>query len=173
MLADEAQKAIATRSIEIMFNGERDEFAQVIHPDAINREAKAEPPATRGRGPAAYFATAQWLRAAFSDLRAEFHDVVAAGDLVVVHMTMSGRQTGTFFAYDEHGRVKVAFPPTGQSFAVTQSHWLRIADGLVIEHWANRDDQGMAEQLGWVPPTPAYLIRMALTKRKARRSAKS
>jgi hypothetical protein len=25
-----------------------------------------------------------------------------------------------------------------------------VADGLVIEHWANRDDQGMAEQLGWV-----------------------
>jgi hypothetical protein len=46
-----------------------------------------------------------------------------------------------------------------------------VADGLVIEHWANRDDQGMAEQLGWVPPTPAYLLRMAMAKRRARKSA--
>ena len=50
----------------------------------------------------------------------------------------------------------------------TQTHWLRVADGQVIEHWANRDDLGTALQLGWVPPTPLYLARAALAKRKAR-----
>ena len=44
--------------------------------------------------------------------------------------------------------------PTGKPFATTQSHWFRIADGKVMEHWANRDDLGIAIQLGWfVPPT--------------------
>jgi hypothetical protein len=41
----------------------------------------------------------------------------------------------------------------------------------VIEHWANRDDIGTATQLGWVPPSPAYLVRMALATRRARRAA--
>ncbi len=31
-------------------------------------------------------------------------------------------------------------------------------DGQVIEHWAVRDDQGMARQVGWIPPTPTFLI---------------
>ena len=46
------------------------------------------------------------------------------------------------------------FPPTNKTFAMTQSHWFRIEDGQIIEHWANRDDLGTAGQLGWIPPTP-------------------
>ena len=60
---------------------------------------------------------------------------------------------------------------TGKTFASTQTHWLRIADDKVIEHWANRDDLGMAVELGWVPPTPLYLLRSALAKRRARCAA--
>jgi len=29
---------------------------------------------------------------------------------------------------------------------------LRFADGLIIEHWANRDDLGLGLQLGWLAP---------------------
>ena len=95
--------------------------------------------------------------------------MVAEDDLVVVHCTMTGRHVRTFVAYDADARVADAFPPTGKRFASTQTHWLRIADGMLIEHWANRDDMGMAMQLGWAPPSPAYLVRMALAKRRARR----
>jgi hypothetical protein len=28
-----------------------------------------------------------------------------------------------------------------------------MRDGLVVEHWANRDDLGMAMQLGWFDPS--------------------
>ncbi|WP_068279411.1 ester cyclase [Aldersonia kunmingensis] len=158
---------IAVRSIEIMASGSLPDFEAVVHPDAVNREGEAEPAEARGSGPAAYFATAQWLRGAFADLHHEIHECVATGDLVVLHTTMSGRQVGTFVVYDENAAVKQAFPPTARSFAITQSHWLRIRDGKVIEHWANRDDLAMSEQLGWVPPSPRYLIRMAAAKRKA------
>ena len=162
-------RALAIRSIQIMAEGERADFDAVIHPQATNREAKAEPPATRGRGPAAYYATALWLRAAYADLRHTIEDVVVDGDLVAVHTIMHGRHTGPFVAFGENGQVEQVFPPTGRTFAVTQSHWLRIADGRVIEHWANRDDLGQAVQLGWVPPTPLYLLKMARAKRKAQR----
>jgi hypothetical protein len=51
---------------------------------------------------------------------------------------------------------------------MTQSHWFRIDDRIIIEHGANRDDLGTARQLGWIPPTPAFLFKTALAKRRAR-----
>jgi predicted ester cyclase len=81
---------------------------------------------------------------------------------------MSGRHVAPFVAYDADGRVDEVFPPTGRRFETTQTHWLRVVDGKVVEHWANRDDLGMAKQLGWAPPSPVYLLRMALAKRRAR-----
>ena len=146
------------------------ELGRVVHPEAVNHEAKAEPPACRGRGPDAFAATARWLRGAFADLSVEVHDTVADGDRVAVHCTMSGRHVGPIAMFDERGEVVQAFPPTGRTFAITQSHWFRMRDGLVVEHWANRDDLGLASQLGWLPPTPVYLWRMARAKRQARRA---
>jgi predicted ester cyclase len=163
-------KALCVRSIEVMTNGTLAELAEVVHQQATNREAKDEPPACRGVGPAAFLATADWLRAAYEDLRFEIHDVVADGDVVVVHATMSGQQVGPFVAYGADGAPAQAFPPKHKRFAVTQTHWFRVADGMVIEHWANRDDNGQAMQLGWIPPTPGYLIRMLLATRRAKRA---
>lgn len=163
--------AVAVRSMEIMANGDLDDLAEVVHPLATNREATAEPPATRGHGPEAFWATALWLRSAYADLHFEVHEAVEQADLVVVHCTMTGRQVGPFVTYDADGKVERAFPPTGRTFAMTQSHWFRMADGQVVEHWANRDDLGSAVQLGWIPPTPAFLIRTALATRRARKSA--
>jgi predicted ester cyclase len=164
-------KEVALRSISVMEDGTRADFDAVLHPDFLNHEARAEPPACRERGPAGGYATALWLRAAYRDLHWEIHHVVAEGDLVVIHCTMSGRHVGDFVTYDGDGEVDQVFPPTGERFATTQTHWLRIADGKVSEHWANRDDLGTALQLGWVPPTPLYLLRSALAKRRARRAA--
>ena len=162
-------KDIALRSMEIMRDGAYEDFVEVVHPDAFNHESKDEPPATRGRGPAAFYATALWLRDAFADLDFEIHTVVAEDDLVVVHNTMRGVHVRPFVGYKEDGTVDQAFPPTGRPFASTQTHWLRVRDGQVIEHWANRDDMGTALQLGWIPPSPAYLVRMARATRQARR----
>jgi predicted ester cyclase len=154
-----------------MAAGEAADFAAVIAPHAVNREGKVEPPACRAGGPAGFHASALWLRAAYADLAHEILQVVAQDDLVVVDTTMSGRHVGDFVLYDAAGRVERVWAPTGRSFAVRQTHWLRVADGLVTEHWAARDDLGQSVQLGWVPPTPAYLVRCALARRRARRAA--
>ena len=167
----EARKAIALRSIEIMAAGSRADFAAVLHPEFFNHEQRDEPPATRGPGPDQTYGVAEWLRAAYADLRWDVHDVIAEDDLVVVRCAMSGRHVGDFVAYDLEGRVAEAFAPTGRRFATDQSHWLRIRDGRAVEHWADRDDLGMGEQLGWAPPTPLYLLRCALAKGRARRAA--
>jgi predicted ester cyclase len=162
---------VATRAIQAMAGGTPADFRMLFHPRAVNREALAEPPATRGHGPDAYWATATWLRSAFSELAFSFEEVLVEGDLVVTHGRMSGRQTGDFVVWTPEGTVGRAFAPTGREFSVYQAHFQRIQDGQVIEHWAVRDDQGMALQLGWIPPSPAYLWRCARATKRARRAA--
>jgi predicted ester cyclase len=109
------------------------------------------------------------LRAAFAGLHYEIHHALTDGYLVAVNSTMNGRHVAQFVLYRDDGEVDTAFPPTGKSFAMAQTHWFRIQGGKVIEHWAVRDDLGQAKQLGWLPPTPAYLVRMALAKLRAKR----
>ncbi len=45
----------------------------------------------------------------------------------------------------------LGIPPTGEHFAAQQSHWIRVADGKIAEHWAVRDGLGMMRQLGIMP----------------------
>jgi ketosteroid isomerase-like protein len=144
-------KAICAHSLEIMADGDLADFEALVHPEAIDRE-ESGPPATRGTGPAAFHAIALWLRGAFSDLCWDVHHMAADSDLVAIRSTWSGRHV--------------------RPFAATQSHWFRLADGKIIEHWANRDDLAMAQQLGWIPPSPRYLARMALAKHRARTAAR-
>lgn len=162
--------AVAIRSIEAMAHGDLADFVAVVHPKAQNRQAADEPLACRGRGAVAFLATALWLRSAYSELAWTLHEAAASEYLVVLHTSMSGRQTGPFITYDSEGVPAQAFPSTGRRFSVTQTHWFRFTDGLIIEHWADRDDLGQAHQLGWLPPSPAYLIRMAIATRRARRA---
>jgi len=161
--------AVAVRSIHAMADGDRADFDILYHPQAVDRENSVQPPSSRVPGPAGFYSTALWLRAAFADLRYDIHDAAANGELVAVHSTMNGRHVAAWPIYTVEGDVDTVFPPTGKPFAMTQSHWFRVRDGKIIEHWANRDDIGMAKQLGWIPPTPAYLLTMALAKRRAAR----
>lgn len=161
---------LATRSVQVMADGTLDELRRLVHPSATNREAVAEPPACRGRGPDAFWATALWLRAAFSEMAFTVDTVLVDGDLAVTHGTMSGRHTGDMVIWTPEGRVERAFAPTGRRFEVKHAHFMRMRDGMVIEHWAVRDDQSLALQLGWVPPSPLFLLRCALATRRARRA---
>jgi len=159
---------VAEATIHATIEGTLADLLTVAHPEATNRESVAEPPATRGSGPQAFHATGEWLRAGFSDLSWTTERSIAEGDLVVTFGTMSGRHTGNFVVWTEDATVERVFVPTGNTFTVRQAHFQRIRDGLVIEHWAVRDDQGMALQAGWIPPTPGFLIRCALATKRAR-----
>lgn len=162
---------VAVRSIHAMADGDAATFEELFHPDAHDRENPDQPPPSRVPGPQGFYATAQWLRGAFADLRYEIHHAMAEDALVAVDSTMRGRQTGPWVTYDESGTIDTVFPATHKSFAVTQSHWFRLREGMIIEHWANRDDLGLARQLGWIPPSPTFLFKMAEAKRRAVRAA--
>jgi predicted ester cyclase len=161
---------VAEAAIQAVIGGTLADLRTVVDPGAINHEANAEPPATRGSGPEAFHATGEWLRDAFSELCWTTEQSITEHDLVVTFGTLSGRHTGAFVAWTEDAHVDRVFVPTGKPFRVRQAHFQRLRAGLVIEHWAVRDDQGMALQAGWIPPTPTFLIRCARATRKASRT---
>lgn len=161
---------VAETAIDAVLRGSLADLRAVVAADATNREAIAEPPATRGLGPEAFHATGEWLREAFTDLVWTTERSIAEDDLVVTYGVLSGRHTGNFVVWTPGATVERVFVPTGRTFTVRQAHFQRIRDGLVAEHWAVRDDQGMAMQAGWIPPSPAFLLRCGLATRKARRA---
>jgi predicted ester cyclase len=162
--------SVAVRSLHAIADGDRAGFDLLYHPQAVDRENRVQPPSSRVPGPDGFYSTALWLRAAFAGLHYDIHHAIADATLVAVNSTMNGRHVAPWAVYTDDGAVDTVFPPTHKAFAMTQSHWFRIEDGQITEHWANRDDLGMARQLGWIPPTPAYLLKMARAKRRAKRA---
>jgi predicted ester cyclase len=158
--------AVAVASLQAMVDGNPADFDALFHPRATDRENRIQPPASRVPGPAGFYSSALWLRTAFADLHYDIHHAVTDGNLVAVNSTMHGRHTEPWAVYTADGHVDSVFPPTGKIFAMTQSHWFRVEDDKIVEHWANRDDLGMARQLGWIPPRPAYLVKMLRSKRQ-------
>jgi predicted ester cyclase len=151
--------SVAVRSIHTMADGDRADFDPLYHPRAVDRENRVQPPSSRVPGPAGFYSTALWLRAAFAGLHYDIHHAVADGNLVAVNSTMNGRHVAPWAVYADDAALDAVFPPTSKTFAATQSHWFRIADGKIIEHWANRDDLGMARQLGWIRrPRPEHPV---------------
>jgi steroid delta-isomerase-like uncharacterized protein len=120
---------------EVFNRGNFDAADELVAPDFVNHEAPDSP------GPEGFKQTAMWLRSAFPDLRAELHELVSEGDLVVGRLKVSGTHTGEF----------MVAPPTGRSFSVQHIHMYRLADGKLAEHWACRDDMGQLAQLGLLP----------------------
>jgi predicted ester cyclase len=126
----------AAMRMQLEYYGEgRYELAkQMVTPDFVDHEA---PPGTP-EGPEGANAVLRWLRGAFDDLAYEVHDAFGDGDRVAIRLTTRGTHTGEFM-----GR-----QPTGRRFEIEAIHLYRIEDGKLAEHWAKRDDVGMASQLG-------------------------
>ncbi len=107
--------AIAVRSIHTMAAGDRADFDPLYHPRAVDRENRIQPPSSRVEGPACFYSTALWLRAAFAGLHYDIHHAVADGNLVAVNSTMNGRHVAPWTVYSDDGAVDTIFPPTNPS----------------------------------------------------------
>jgi predicted ester cyclase len=96
----------------------------------------------RVNGPEHMRGVVGWLRSQFSDLEMTVEAVAVDGDLVVALV----RSEGT-----NDGKLNGMMPPTGKRFVARQSHWFRVQDGKLAEHWATRDDLTAMLQLGVIP----------------------
>jgi lactoylglutathione lyase len=71
----------------------------------------------------------------------EQHHLIGDGDTVAQHLTLRGTHRGSTMP------LLAGLTPSGRPVAWTFIHIWRVADGVVVEHWACRDDMGLVEQL--------------------------
>jgi predicted ester cyclase len=141
----EANKELVRRYFEEIFNRQNlAAAAELMSEDYIEHAvapfAQSEP--GRVNGPQAMRGTAEWLLAQFPDLHFTIEAIVAEGDVAAVRLLGEGTNLGPI------GPI----PPTGKRFSSRSSHWFRVADGKLTEHWATRDDLTAFLQLGIIQP---------------------
>jgi len=142
----EASKDLVRRLFEDVFNEQRLDLTGEIMAEeyvehAVEPFGRQEP--GQVHGPSHQRGVVEWLRAQFPDLRMTIQSIIAEGELVAVRVRSEGTNLGSL------GGVA---PPTGKRFAAEQSHWYRVADGRLCEHWATRDDLSAMLQLEVILP---------------------
>lgn len=90
-------------------------------------------------GPEHLRRSAVWLLDQFPDLHITVEAIVDGGDTVAALVSSTGTNLGP---------LNGVIPPTGRTFSARQSHWFRVRDGRLAEHWATRDDLTSMIQLG-------------------------
>ncbi|MDQ3896465.1 MAG: ester cyclase [Actinomycetota bacterium] len=127
---------VVARAEEILASRQTDRIGEVFHPDVVNHSLAPN-------RPAGLAGTEEYLR---SDLHARFAGEkwgnrieVTDGEYVVHFGTREGRWPGgNFLGIDA---------PAGD-YSRGLAFIYRVANGLIVERWAYRDDLGFLRQLG-------------------------
>jgi predicted ester cyclase len=133
----EGHKAVVLRYVEEVLNRhDLDAIDEIVSPGYVNHAATTDE--YRHGGARRIW---EWLLSVFPDHRFDVEDAAADGETVAIRGTCSGTREGEL----------MDIAPTGKRFAAQQSHWFRVMDCRLAEHWAVRDDLGMLQQLGIMP----------------------
>ena len=76
---------------------------------------------------------------------------MAEGESVVVRCRVSGTRQGVA-TLRVNGGLLVGVQPTGKRFEIQHIHWYRVRNGKITDHFTNRDDLGITQQLGLLAP---------------------
>lgn len=136
MAGDDNNDVVRRFTREVLDGGNIDAAERYVAPDFFNHvtgQAGIEPFKERLCA----------VRALLTAPTVEDH-LIADGDKVAQFLTVSGvhSQPAVF-----HGTV---YPPTGRAFSARHAHPFRLRDGLLVEHWAIRDDLSLPRALGIV-----------------------
>ena len=124
----ERNKALVRDSIERVWRDRRlEDLGELLAADFVDHGALPGTPP----GPAGFAAGVQQILATFPDAVSRVDDMIAEGDRVVTHWTMSGTHQ-----------------PSGKPIRFAGVTIARICGGKIAEHWSYRDDLGMLRQLG-------------------------
>jgi steroid delta-isomerase-like uncharacterized protein len=138
-MSTEQNKALVNRLVEEVLNQhDLSVLDEIVSLDFVEHEA-LPPGVPSGReGSIALFSM---LLNAFPDFYATVEHLIAEGDQVVLHMTWTGTQEGEF----------MGIPPTGNRISIGVIDIIRVADGMLVEHWGVMDQATMMQQLGMMP----------------------
>jgi ketosteroid isomerase-like protein len=138
----ERNKSVIEAHARALDTGDVDAFA-ATHAEGGTNHAPAPfdlsewPVGGKPFGPKEARETFAYLRSFSPDLRIEIEELLADGDQVVAWLRATGSS------------------PSGRRVDFRHAHRFRLRDGLIVEHWAVRDDLRAMVQAGVVaPPGP-------------------
>ena len=137
----DANKAITRRWFDAMA-GRRswDDIRELFSSDYVHHA-----PHVRRANLETYVKTAGVMLAAFPDMLATLHQLVAEREYVAMRYSVEGTHRGDFHGIAETGR-RVAFDVVGIQ---------RIVDGRIVEGWFEFDTASIYAQLGSAPTYPS------------------
>jgi len=130
----EANKEIVRRYQQAINDHDWEALDQVLAPDLATPLIMPGFPPGRDGAKAVVDATL----AAWPDFNTQIDELIGEGDRVVALVTMTGTAVNPGFG----------LPGTGKSFTMTGAYIVRIADGMIIEHWGVEDSIGLLAQIG-------------------------
>lgn len=117
-------------------------FDELIAPDFVRHSSTFGQEAVRSKNALRQYLQAEYQT--FPDARETINFLVAEGDLVVVHSHCHATQTGPMGS----------LPPLGKTLSADFISIYRVADGQIVEAWAEWDALNGLIQLGHLqPPT--------------------
>jgi len=134
-MSTEENKAIVVRWFAELDRGNLDIVDELIAEEYVDHNP-ALPNLPPGREGVRQYV--RILKAAFPDAAHTIDDVIAEGDKVMTRVTARGTFTGECIGYQ----------PTGKEVRISGIAVHRLADGRLVEHWAQADIAGFMHQIG-------------------------
>jgi steroid delta-isomerase-like uncharacterized protein len=144
-------REVVRRHLELMNRGDWKQAAELFSPD-VRHHLGTWQQGAEGivRGQKTLIDNLEDIFRTFPDWKMEIVEMVAEGESVVVRCRVSGTHKGVG-AKRINGGFLVGVQPTGKRFDVQHIHWYKLRDGKITDHFTNRDDLGMTQQLGLLP----------------------
>ena len=138
-MTPEEDKALVQRFYELVEDvfrsGNTDVLDEVLTPGFVYHQPGAPPDLQSYKR---FFAM---FRLACPDMSQTVEEMVAEGDKVVDRLRWQATHQGPF----------MGIPPIGNTLTMTEIHINRIAEGRIVERWAEVDRLSLMQQLGAIP----------------------
>lgn len=143
----EANKKLVMQAYALLNKGDVEGYGQLFAPDTKNHGEQV------GR---------EGIKFVVGDIIHTFPDVhltpvavFAEGDWVISRDIFKGTFKNKA-TVPHHGGLLMTHEPTNKAFSVQHIHVFKVENNLITEHYASRDDVEMYQQLGVLPPPPAF-----------------
>ena len=136
----ERNKDLARQAIGIWTTGVFEAVDELYAPEYVNHQHHDPDDPRDIHGAEAMKRFARKFREAFPDFHDSVDIQIAEGDMVATRFTSTGTHRGTFMGVE----------PTNRELTWTGITIDRIAEGKIVESWANWDMMGMMQQLNAV-----------------------
>lgn len=143
-MSETGAESLVRRYVEFMTGDGASKMSEILTEDFFDHVSGQ-------RGSDIWRTVDDWRKATFAEAEIEIHEIMTRDDRVLVWFTLTATHIGRGFP-----RLR-DLPVSNKRVAWPQVHLFRIADDLLAEHWAIRDDYALVEAIvghGPLAPPP-------------------